>query len=791
MPEAASPGRRPANRRRLLYPGGSLTFTLKERPSLPRRAGIISMKIPISNRKITEELASKLSASCGEELLFVIFGDLETDSRYAERLLACSKDALFTFDADGALITRAMFSELSEVSAKRMYGNCVLSAVTGGEKKVLYRCSYASATFVELAVGFICASIDGGDTEIKLGALEDAFEKGFSVCPKCGRTLPGPGVDCMHCAGGVKVIRKFWKYVRPQLPKMILTLVLSLVSTGLGLVPSYMTKTLIDDVIPSSSMKMLFTVIAILICTYIGISVVNSFRNYFLRTAGNSMIAHLKTDVYRQAQYLPMKFYDKTSTGAVINRINSDCGTLQSFILRSSQDMIVQAFLLVGIAVMMLIMNWKLTLVALTPVPIIVFASYKFGQAQRPFYRSIWRRHTAMSSLLTDTIPCIRVVKSFTGEKDATARFDRYTNEWLKTDTKHAPLIASYGQMINFVINLGVVLIWLVGGRNIINMPETLTVGTLVLFLNYTTTFYGPVNYFTLLNDSIQEAFAASERIMDILDAEPEPDFGNGNIPGPIEGRIKFEHINFSFDRSKKVLSDVSLEIEKGDIVGIVGTTGSGKSTLVNLLMRFYDGYDGHILVDGHDVRDIDLTYWRKSIGFVQQEPMMFHDTIYNNIAYGMPDATPEEVIAAADIANAHDFIARCPDGYDTVLGERGVGLSGGEKQRISIARAVLKNPAILVFDEATAAVDSETEHLIQEAIDRLIYGRTTLMIAHRLSTLAKANKIVVVDQGHIIECGTPEELLALKGKYYRLVQIQSAGANELSKDSGDIDLLN
>lgn len=753
------------------------------------------MTIPISNRKITEEFAEKLTNSCGEDLLFVIFGDLETDSRYAERLLACSKETLFTFDGDENVLVRAPFSSLSEVSAKRMYGNTVLRAALDGEKRVLYRCSYAAATFVDLAAAFVCASIAGEQTEGKLGALEDAFEKEFSFCPKCGRTLPAPGVECMHCAGRSVVIKKFWKYVKPQLPKMIATLILSLLSTVLCLVPSYMTKALLDDVMPKASddparaMRLLFTVIGVLVGTYIAIALVNSFRNYLLRVAGNNMVAHLKTDVYRRAQYLPMKFYDKTSTGAVINRINSDCATLQSFILKSSQDVIVQAFLLVVIVIVMAVINWKLTLIALAPVPIIVFASYHFAHAQRPFYRTIWRRHTAMSSLLTDTIPCIRVVKSFTGEKEATEKFDRYTDEWLKTDTKHAPLISSFGQMINFVVNLGVVLIWFVGGRTIISAPAALSIGTLVLFIDYTGRFYGPVNYFAMLNDSMQEAFAASERIMDILDAEPEPNFGEGNVPGPIRGKIVFDHVNFAFDRSRKVLTDVNLTIEKGDVVGIVGTTGSGKSTLINLLMRFYDSYDGHIYVDGHDVRDIDLSFWRKSIGFVQQEPMMFHDTIYNNIAYGATNATVEEVIAAADIANAHEFIARCPDGYDTILGERGVGLSGGEKQRISIARAVLKNPSILVFDEATAAVDSETEHLIQEAIDRLIYNRTTLMIAHRLSTLAKANKIVVVDQGHIIECGTPEELLALKGKYYRLVQIQSAGASEVAGDA-DADLL-
>lgn len=233
-------------------------------------------------------------------------------------------------------------------------------------------------------------------------------------------------------------------------------------------------------------------------------------------------------------------------------------------------------------------------------------------------------------------------------------------------------------------------------------------------------------------------------------------------------------HVGFSFDRTKKVLDDVTLTINPGEIVGIVGTTGSGKSTLVNLLMRFYDGYSGEILVDGHNIKNFDLSAYRAQIGYVQQEPMMFSDTIYNNIAYSNPSASVEDVIHAADVANAHGFIARQPDAYDTMLGERGVGVSGGEKQRISIARAVLKSPSFLIFDEATAAVDSETEHLIQEAIDRLIEGKTTLMIAHRLSTLKRANRIIVVDNGKIIENGSPEELMAMKGKYYKLVQIQS-----------------
>jgi ATP-binding cassette subfamily B protein len=250
--------------------------------------------------------------------------------------------------------------------------------------------------------------------------------------------------------------------------------------------------------------------------------------------------------------------------------------------------------------------------------------------------------------------------------------------------------------------------------------------------------------------------------------------FGKGNKDVNMGGRIEFRHVNFSFDRTKKVLNDINLVIEPGDVVGIVGTTGSGKSTLVNLLLRYYDHYEGEITVDGVDIRDIDMQYYRSQIGFVQQEPMMFHDTIYNNICYGNGEFSIDEVINAADIANAHEFIVRQPDGYDSVLGERGTDLSGGERQRVSIARAMLRNPKMLVFDEATAAVDSETERLIQDAIENMITGRTTLMIAHRLSTLAKANKIIVVDNGHILEFGSPQELMEKKGKYYKLVQIQS-----------------
>jgi ATP-binding cassette subfamily B protein len=491
-----------------------------------------------------------------------------------------------------------------------------------------------------------------------------------------------------------------------------------------------------------------------------------------MRKAGSRTVTRLRNDIYAKAQYLPMTFYDKISTGSVFSRISSDTNNLQSFMLRITQEAVVQAFLALGIIVIMLSLNWKLTLLSLIPVPIVVLGARYFGKKISPIYRRIWRRWSSVSAILSDTLPGIRVIKSFTSEQRAINKFNAYNDEWLKEDMRASVLANIFPNAVTFFVTCGSLLIWGIGGKWAID--EEITLGMLVSFISYASMFYGPVNFFASLNDGYQSALTSAERILDIIDAEPEQNFGKGNTVESLKGKIEYRNVNFSFDKIKKTLTNINLTIEPGDIVGIVGTTGSGKSTLVNLLMRFYDNYEGEILVDGINIKDIDIQSFRNQIGYVQQEALMFRDTIFNNIAYSNPSATVEEVIHAADVANAHSFIAKLPDGYDTMLGERGTGLSGGERQRLSIARAVLKNPSILIFDEATAAVDSETEELIQTAIERLIRGRTTLMIAHRLSTLRKANKIIVVDKGEIIECGSHEELMALKGKYYKLIEIQS-----------------
>ena len=743
---------------------------------------LINKAMPDDARDFTEKQTAP-----DEKILFSIVGDLSLDEKYAQStIIITSRRAVFTDKSFENGFFSAAFSDIAKLSVKRMYGNIRMDAeLRSGEKMTVFRCTYAVADLCDVAVSFVNSVADGADPDTEIEAVRSVYENKMRVCPKCGRPLIRPGAECIKCQSKGKLLSKLLKYVKPQAGLLIAALIMSVMSTALALLPPSLTQMLVDDILPNKNTSGLVTIVLVLLGSYVTGTLLNGFRGYTLRIAGDRIVRYLRNDVYEKAQHLPMKFYDKTSTGSVINRISGDTNTIQAFMLRISQEIIVQFFMLVGITVIMFLKDWKLSLLALCPVPIVVLGAKYFGRKIAPFYRRIWKRWAAVSSVLTDTIPCVRVVKSFAGEKRATEKFKRYNDEWYKVDTSSAKITTAFPATVNFIVTCGSLLIWGIGGTWTINGYGGLSVGLLVAFLSYVSMFYGPVNFFAYLSDSYQGALASAERVLDILDAEPEPDLGKGNCPERIKGKIEFKNVNFSFDRAKKTLSDINLVIEPGDIVGIVGTTGSGKSTLINLFLRFYDNYEGEILLDGVNIKDIDLSYYRSRIGYVQQEPMMFSDTIFNNIAYGVPDAHIEQVINAADIANAHDFIILQPDGYDSMLGERGVGLSGGERQRISIARAVLKNPSILVFDEATASVDSETESQIQEAIERLISGRTTLMIAHRLSTLRKANKIVVVDKGRIIECGTHDELMEKKGKFYRLIQIQSM-SEELKKQQAE-----
>jgi len=496
-------------------------------------------------------------------------------------------------------------------------------------------------------------------------------------------------------------------------------------------------------------------------------------RTYMMRWLGNKIIYDLRTSAYDHLQRLSLSFYNKKETGRLMSRISYDTERLQDFIVRGLQDFIRDILMMVGMCVILFVINWRLAALTLFPIPILTFGSYIFGKKMHLVYHKVYRRMAGLSAILADTIPGVRVVKAFAAEDREVDRFNDKSGEYFSISMRAAKLSTIYFPIMGFATFTGGVIVRWFGGRDIVS--GNMTLGGLMLFMGYMFRFYGPIHGLTRLNHMLQRAASAAERVFEIMDAQPEVDDKKDAIELPtIQGNIKFDNVFFSYDDEKNALDGISFEIKAGEMIGLSGPSGAGKTTLINLLGRFYDVTEGSISVDGHDVRDVTMKSLRNQIGVVLQDPFLFHGSVAENIAYSNPGVSRADIVAAAKAANAHDFIVNFADGYDTMVGERGTGLSGGEKQRISIARAILKDPRILILDEATSSVDTETESLIQAALERLVEGRTTFAIAHRLSTLRKADKLIILDKGELTEMGTHTELMKNNGLYKRLVDLQS-----------------
>ena len=760
--------------------------------------------LPCKNKEVPAKFNDLVKSvmSEGETIYFYVISDVVLGSRYGESFVAVTSEQLVSYDEirEEKLLTFKI-SDIEKAEVKRMYGNALFRVKTGGKIIELNKCSYSVTENFDNIAQYINDINEGKDRQDLIEAVREAYEKRQLYCPKCGARLPYKNAPCIKCADKKKILGRILGYVKPHILLLIVALIMAVITTITNLVPPLLTAQLVDDTLVNvadlvegtpemeSRVNELFSIVLFLFIINTFQNIVGAFRGYILRTASERITNSLKTELYTKAQYLPIKYYDKTSTGSVISRINGDTANLNSFIMRISQEVLTQAIQLVGIVVVMVSMNPVLSLLSLLPIPIVVVSAKIFSKFIHPYYYRIWKRGAKINSILADTLPGIKVVKAFTSEEKSINNFTETNKDLISENLKTAKISSIYNSATGLVMMMGSIVIWGLGGYMVLTKAsflgsDVLTAGGLVAFINYMWMFYNPVQFFVSLNETFISAFTSAERVFEVLDAEPEEDFGRGNIPeGGIQGKIEFKNVSFSYEKGKRILSNVNFVIEPGEIVGIVGTTGSGKSTVVNLLMRYYDNYEGDIFIDGDNIKNIDLQYYRSSIGYVLQEPLLFKDTVYRNIAHSDPTMPVEDVIYAAQVANAHTFITKLPDSYDTMLGERGVGLSGGERQRISIARAVLKDPSILILDEATSAVDSETESIIQEAIERIINGRTTIMIAHRLSTLKKADKIIVVDEGKIAEMGSHNELMEKRGKYYKLVKIQSL-ASELG-DNG------
>ena len=500
---------------------------------------------------------------------------------------------------------------------------------------------------------------------------------------------------------------------------------------------------------------------------------------------GEWVARDLRTELFEHLQRLSLGFYSRKKTGSLITRVSSDTDRLWDFLAFGIVDVSLSAVMLLGLGGVLLSLDWRLGLVMVLPVPVFIWAIFRHGEHMNRFFIRAWRKWSRVTDVLSDTIPGMRVVKAFNQEERETGRFNErnqdVTNEFNRIHHSWtlfwpALMLAVHGTTVG-VWAFAIPRLLGTGGGDV-----TLSAGTFVSFLLYTTMFIGPMEIIGQMARTIQRATTSAHRVFEVLDTEPEVVDVRAPVRlEPLQGRIRFEDVSFGYDGVKQVLKAVSFEVQPGEMIGLVGPSGGGKTTVTNLIARFYDVTAGRILADGVDIRELETGHYRRQIGIVLQEPYLFHGSVLENIRYGHPEAELAQVVAAARAANAHDFIVRLPQGYDTVVGERGQNLSGGERQRVSIARAILHDPRILILDEATSAVDTDTERKIQEAMDRLIAGRTVFAIAHRLSTLHKASRLFVMEKGQLVESGTHEELLARPdGIYARLhnlqLQLQAGG---------------
>lgn len=561
-------------------------------------------------------------------------------------------------------------------------------------------------------------------------------------------------------------------YIKPYMHRLIFAMFCTIMAAAGNLYIPWIIKDMIDEVLADKNGTMLNWIAASIIAIFVVRGLFWYGQNYLMSYVGQSVIIDIREAVFKKLQRLSVSFYDKNKTGTIMSYVTNDVNALQSAMVENTIEMITEGFILIGSVVAMIYLDWRLTLFTVCTFPVVLWFMEFFGKKIRKTGGRIQECTADITSVLQESVASARVIKSFVREDYEVDRFDVENRANFRANMKNAQLMATLTPVVELVAAIGVTMIIWYGGNNVIN--GTITAGSLVAFLAYAVNISNPIKRLTRVIGNIQKALAAAQRVFMIIDMPEEiAESRDAKQLPEVSGKVEFQNVSFAYDDKGNVITDLSFSVKPGEVIAIVGPSGAGKSTIANLLPRFYDVNKGDIKIDGHSVREVTLDSLREQVGIVPQETMLFNGSVYNNILYGRLDATKEEIEAAAKAANAHDFIMQLTDGYETKLGDRGVNLSGGQRQRIAIARAILKNPRILILDEATSALDTESERVVQEALDRLMVGRTSFVIAHRLSTVKNADKILVLEKGNLVESGTHDELLALDGLYAHLYKIQ------------------
>ncbi len=720
------------------------------------------------------------------DLLLCTRTDLDLLGNYAAQWLAVTGSDVLVL-SDGAAPEIVLKLPLREASAYRAasgVGSGLLQACVDGAYIDVLRYSNRRAFRFEKIARKLDRHLGGEPIEIR---AEDQIDP--RRCPRCGLVLEFVADTCPQCVSRRAVLLRMWKLMSGYRPAAAAMMILLLVGISLDLVSPQLTRFLVDNVLAGGAetvagrqLHLLMMVVLVLAAVQVVRQAVNFVNGRVGSRVGTAITHDMRSRLMAHLQQLSVGFYDRQQTGALVGRVAYDTESLQGFINQLTGGFLLQAIMLAGVGAMMFSIDVRLALLTLVPAPLVVVGTALFWRYIYPRNYRTWDASGKQAGMLAGVLSGIRVVKSLGQERREFDRFSGASRRLLESRRGVDAAVGTFNPIMGVIFQLGGWIVWYVGGRDVIE--HRLTLGQLMAFFGYLWMFYGPLATLPQFTTWLTNFVTQAHRIFEILDtpaqvAEPEQPVRLC----PMRGHVKFERVCFGYDRHTPVVRDLDLEIAPGEVVGVVGRSGSGKTTLVNLICRFYDPQEGRVLIDGTDVRRIATQDLRGQVGVVLQDPFLFRATIWENLAYGRPTAPAQDVIAASKAANCHDFIMRQPHAYDTWVGERGAGLSGGERQRVGIARVLLTDPRILILDEATSGVDSESEAAIRAAVAEVMRGRTTIAIAHRLSTLELAERIIVMEAGRIVESGAPRELLARGGAFARIVNLQQQGWHEPPRD--------